>query len=992
VAGARARAATHSHQIRATRSGKCPFLSMVSKQDVSLKESVARSARISVVAIGASAGGLAAIREFFEALRPDTGMAFIVVTHLGQGQKSALTKLIAGMTAMPVQEVAGTVQLKRNHVYVRPPDCELTVRGRRLVSRPMDPAHHFPPTVIDRLLRSLAANRGNPAIGIILSGSGSDGCAGLAALQAEGGLTFVQDRHSAEVPELPAAAGAADRVLSPRAMAEELHRLAVHPYVAAPAKAGEGEAAVRALPGLERIFAFIRQAGGPDFSLYKPSTIHRRLARRLALLNIEKVEEYSHRLEEDPREVEALSADLLITVTEFFRDPEVFAYLRSQVFAGLVGKASANRPIRVWVPACASGEEAYSLAISLMESIGPGQAAPPIQIFATDVSPASVRAAREAVYPASVAQQVPAELLGRYFTPVEGGFRVTRQVRDICVFAVQDVTADPPFSKMDLVSCRNLMIYLKPEVQQKVLATFHYALNPSGVLILGTAESTGANPSELFRQIDHAQHVYERLNVVKDLSFYVRGVDPRRARVETLAVPHTTPSQADEISAEADRILVSQYVPPSVIIGPSMEILQFRGSTGRYLEPAPGPATLNLPKMSREGLAIDLRAAIQKARKTHGPVTRAGLRFLHDSGYRQVDVDVIPLRRSLPGHYELIVFREAPPTAPAGPAEAAGGKKAPGRGDRKMVLLQRELLATQEDLRSIIAELEANNEQLQSANEEILSSNEELKSTNEELETAKEELQATNEELSTVNEEMRTRHTAFNVANDDLLNVFDAVEAGVVMVGPDLAIRRSNLRAQRILGLVPADLGRLLTGVKTRLDPARPEQLILRCMETRQLEEREVCAEDGRWYLLRASPYRVAENRMEGAVLTVLDIHDLKSTRVRLAASDQAWRETVEQAPDFLVAADTSGRILFLNRTVVSLAPEAAVAGSLFEALGRADRTKMRRVLAGVLASGQPMEFPSGGAKGTPACRTRVTPIRSEDRIVALAIRTERVA
>jgi two-component system CheB/CheR fusion protein len=971
-------------------SEKWPISSMVAKQ-----ESVARSIKISVVAIGASAGGLAAIREFFEALRPDTGMAFVVVTHLGHGQKSALTKLIAGMTAMPVQEVSGSVQLQRNHVYVRPPDCELTVSGKRLVSRPVDPARHFPPTVIDTLFRSLAAERGNQAIGIIFSGSGSDGCSGLAALQAEGGLTFVQDRDSAEVPELPAAAaGAADRVLSPRAMAEELHRLAVHPYVAAAAKAVEGEAAARALPLLAPIFALIRQAGGPDFALYKPSTIHRRLARRLALLNLEKVEEYCRRLEEDPREVEALSADLLINVTEFFRDPEVFAYLRSQVFPGLVSKASANRPIRVWVPACASGEEAYSLAISLIEGFGSGQPAPPVQIFATDVDPASVRVAREAVYPASVAQHVPAELLGRYFTPVEGGFRVTRQVRDVCVFAVQDVTVDPPFSKMDVVSCRNLLIYLKPEVQQKVLATFHYALNPSGVLILGTAESTGANPSELFRQIDHAQHVYERLNVSKDLSFYVRGVDTRRARVETLAAPNATLSQTDEIAAEADRILVAQYVPPSVIIGPSMEILLFRGSTGRYLEPAPGPATLNLPKMSREGLAIDLRAAIQKARKTHTPVTRAGLRYLHDGGYRQVDVDVIPLRRSLPGHYELIVFRDpAPPAALAGRGEeAVAGKKSPGRGDRKMVLLQRELLATQEDLRSIIAELEANNEQLQSANEEILSSNEELKSTNEELETAKEELQATNEELSTVNEEMRTRHTAFNVANDDLLNVFDAVEAGVLLVGPDLTIRRSNLRAQQMLGLVPADLGRLLTGVKTRLDTARPEQLILRCMETRQLEEREVCAEDGRWYLLRACPYRVAENRMEGAVLTVLDIHDVKSTRVRLAASVQAWRETAEQAPDFLVAADVSGRILFLNRTVASLAPEAAVAGSLFAALGKADRTKVRRVLTGVLASGQPMEFTSGGAKGRPASRTRVTPIRSEDRIVALAIRTERIA
>lgn len=918
---------------------------------------------LSVVTIGASAGGLAALREFFGALRPDTGMAFVVVTHLGPGQKSALGQLLAGMTAMPVHEVTGEMTLRPNEVYVRAPDGELTVEGGQIVFRPVEAARHFPPTVIDVLFRSVAAARGHQAIGIVLSGSGRDGCAGLAAIQAAGGVTLAQEPGSAEVPELPgAAAGAADFVLPPGGMAAELARLAAHPYVRG---AGEPE---RELAGWERVFALVRQAGGPDFSLYKPSTIQRRLARRLALFNLNHLEEYCRRLKDDPREVAALSADLLINVTEFFRDPEVFAYLRSHVFPGLVAKAAAQqRSIRVWVPACASGEEAYSLAIALLECAGPGELPPPLQIFATDVNPASIRAAREAEYPASVAAQIPAGLLERYFTPVEGGFRVARRVRDVCVFAVQDVTADPPFSKIDLVSCRNLLIYLKPEVQQKVLATFHYALQPSGLLLLGKAESTGAQPSELFRPVEHAQHVYERLNVNKALEFYFRGADHRRTRAEGAAAP-TVMSPVDDIAAEADRILVGQYVPPSVIIGPSMEILQFRGSTGLYLEPAPGPASLNLPKMSREGLAMDLRAAIQKARKTNTMVTRAGLRFLYEGRYRQVDVDVVPLRRALPGRYELVVFRPSTPPAAAAPEGAnEGGTK--GRGERKMALLQRELLATQEDLRSIIAELEANNEQLQSANEEILSSNEELKSTNEELETAKEELQATNEELSTVNEEMRIRHAEFHTANDDLRNSLEAVEAGVVMVGADLGIRRWNGRAQQMLGLAPGDAGRRLGGVKTHLESAHPERLVEQCLAGRQLVEQEACGSDGRWYRLRVHPYRTAENRPDGVVLTVEDIDALRTAQRRLAAAEQGWREMREAAPDFLVAADGTGRILYGKQA----------SQSVFAGLDRGQQAKLRRAMRRVLETGEPVEFVAGGGKERAVTRVRVAPICSED-------------
>lgn len=940
----------------------------------------------SVVGIGASAGGVEALKLLFEALRPDTGMAYVVVTHLGAGKKSILTELLSHMTSMPVHEVTADLPLEPNHVYVRPPDRELTISGGRVVSREVRPSDHFPPVVIDSLLRSLAIDRRNQAIGIVLSGSGADGQAGLLAIKAEGGLTFVQDQESAKVAEMPrAAASAADFVLSPAAIAEELHRLADHPYLAAPPPSIEPDSAAISPERLAPICALIRQISGPDFSYYKPGTIQRRVARRMALLQISTVEDYTRRLAQDRLELAALNADLLIKVTEFFRDPATFAYLQHDVFPALAAKATRTKPIRAWVPACATGEEAYSIAIALLECLNKRPSAGLIQIFATDASPSAIRQAREGVYPPSVVENVSAELLDRYFTRVEGGFRIARSVRDLCVFAVQDLTADPPFSKMDLVSCRNLLIYFKPEVQQKVLATLHYALNPSGLLLLGSAETTGALPAELFRQVAPAQRIYERMNVAREFGFYFRGSVIGRDKVVPVAISGAAPVESDAVSREADRILVSHYVPPSVVIGPNMEILQFRGSTGLYLELSPGPATLNLPKMCREGLALDLRAAIQKARKSHTIVSRSGLRFRYEGGYRLVDIDVVPIRRAGPGSHELVVFRPSIAPPPAAPRR---GSKSASQGDSEMAHLQRELLATQEDLRSTIRELEANNEQLQSANEEILSSNEELQSTNEELETAQEELQATNEEISTVNDEMRIRHNELRVTNDDLMNSLEAVDAGVVIVGSDLVIRRYNPRAEQVLGLVTADLGRLLSSIKTRFEAANPEELIFRTIKTLQPGEREICNSDGRWYLLRTRPYRTLENKLEGAVLTVIDIHDLKTTQQRLEASERAWREMVEQAPDFLVAADASGLILFLNRSVASLAQHALVSGSLFDFLSRADRTKMRLALAQALATGEQAEFSSKGTKGTALSHTRVTPIRSQDRIVALAVRT----
>src|SRR3984885_3808306 len=542
---------------------------------------------VPVVGIGASAGGLEAFRELLEALPNDTGMAFVLVSHLSQTYKSMLSELLAKVTRMPVAEARGQTALRANHVYVIPPNATLAMEDGVLVARTLlagNQQEHRHRMVIDAFFRSLAQGRKSQAIGVVLSGTGTDGTLGLAAIKAEGGIAFAQDQQSAKYPDMPRSAsaqfGSADFVLPPAQIAEELARIAGHPYVQRAHAEEEGETPAHETH-LAGIFRWVKRSTGVDFAQYKPSTLRRRIMRRMVLNKMETVGSYLKHLESDPSEVEALYRDLLINVTSFFRDAEIFEYLKSDVIPNILNHRQGDLPIRVWVPGCATGEEAYSIRILLSECLQ-SSAGPPVQIFASDISREGIQVARDGHYPENIAADISAERLRRFFAKSNGGYQISKQVRDLCIFAVQDVTRDPPFSRMDLISCRNLLIYLGVPLQKKVLAAFHYALNPGGHLLLGSSESVEAG-SEAFRQIDKKHQVYSRLltsaRAHLEFSPSEPAGDPVRVRRPGLI---SLPDM--DVGREADRIVLSRYFPPGVLINSSFDVLQFRGRTGPFLE------------------------------------------------------------------------------------------------------------------------------------------------------------------------------------------------------------------------------------------------------------------------------------------------------------------------------------------------------------------------------------------------------------------------
>jgi two-component system, chemotaxis family, CheB/CheR fusion protein len=956
---------------------------------------------VPVVGIGASAGGLEAFRELLEALPHDTGMAFVLVSHLSKTYKSMLSELLSKVTKMPVAEVHGKTPVLANHIYVIPPNAALVVEEGGLAARPLEDASRHT-MVIDTFFRSLAEHRKSQAIGVVLSGTGTDGTLGLAEIKAEGGIAFAQDQQSAKYPDMPRSAsaqfGSADFVLPPAQIAQELARIAGHPYVQLVVREEDGE-----LPSpeseLAAIFRWVRRATGVDFSQYKPSTLRRRILRRMVLNKTETMGAYLKRLEADTSEVEALYRDLLINVTSFFRDSETFAYLQNQVIHEILEHHQSDLPIRVWVPGCATGEEAYSIAMLLIESMQSSGAPVPLQIFASDISKQAIQIAREGRYPENIAADVSLERLRKFFAKSSDGYQISKQVRDVCIFAVQDVAADPPFSRIDLISCRNLLIYLGVPLQKKVLATFHYALNADGYLLLGTSETVEAG-SEAFRQLDKKHKLYSRLvtSARPYLEFAPSELpeDPVRVRRNTLVARPAT-----DLGREADQIVLSRYSPPGVLINSSFDILQFRGRTSPFLEQPPGQATLNLLKMAREGLSIDLRAAIHHSKKTGGPIRKTGVRIRTDAGVTEVTVEVTPIKdnpgdksagRSNNGQYYLVLFETAEQTPPRGKAAAAERSRKGKKSDaeRELAALRGELAGTQEDLRSIIEEQEATNEELQSANEEILSSNEELQSTNEELETAKEELQATNEELITVNEELQNRNTELGRVNSDLTNLIESVDVVYVMLDSDLRIRRFTSAAQKVLNLIPADVGRPIRDIKSNIQVADLPGLIQDAILKMRDRELNVLDMAGRSYAMKIRPSKTPDGKIEGAILALTDIDALLRSQESGHSLESSLRSLLTHPPDLLLAVSPEGQPLFVSHTVLAVVRSAD--RPIFEYLVPQDREPVRRCLHKALetrttAAIEVRKFTLTQAKG-PVILT-IEPILSTEGVLAFAVRTK---
>ena len=851
-----------------------------------------------IVGVGASAGGLEAFREFLAQLPADSGMAFVLVQHLDPHFESRLSDLLGKATPMPVQEAEQGLAVSPNRVYVIPPNSNLGIaRGVLEVSpRGNGKGPHLP---VDHLFRALAQDQQARSIGVVLSGTGSDGTLGLCEIKAAGGITFAQDAASARHAGMPQSAvesGCVDFVLAPQLIAQRLAEVGRHPYLAPLASPSELEIAEDGEP-LQRVLALVRAAADVDFSLYRDTTIRRRILRRMALHGHRRWPDYVAQLESDPGEVEALYRDLLIHVTSFFRDPELFEALKARVFPEIVRERSPSAPIRIWVPGCSTGQEAYSLAIALLEFLADAPVRPPIQIFATDLSdPAAIEKARVGIYPESIEADVSAERLHRFFRREDHGYRVEKAIRDLCVFARQDVTADPPFSHLDLISCRNLLIYLATPLQKRVLQTFHYALDTPGFLVLGSSETVGES-SGLFEPVDRSHRIYRRKATASRSTPHFGQGDRRLADAVASREPHPAarPSPAD-VQREADRVLLGRFAPPGVLVDENLDILQFRGRTGAYLESPSGEPTTQLIKMAREGLFLELRNALDEARKSRQTARRDPVRVRSGGETREVGLEVIPIQAPGGGQTCFLVLfddrSEAAGDAGSPPASPPPDSTAPDAAEPpELARLRQELAATKEYLESMIEQRDASNEELRAANEEILSSNEELQSTNEELGTAKEELQSTNEELTTVNEQLQTRNFELVRVNDDLTNLLASIDIPVIMVGRDLRIRRFTTPAKKMMSILPTDVGRPVGDLKPVIPVPDLEELIGSVIGTGRPFEREVSDASGRWFALRLYPYSVAGDRIEGAVIVLFDVDERRKGEESLRHADRAKDE-----------------------------------------------------------------------------------------------------
>lgn len=914
-----------------------------------------------IVGIGASAGGLEAVTQLLQALPVDTGMGFVLVQHLSPDRTSLLPQILGRATKMRVTEVEGEPVVEPNQVYIIPPGKDMCVeRGvLELVPRSKARGAHHP---IDQFFRSLAEDQTHCAIGIILSGTANDGTLGLGEIKAGGGLTFAQD-HTAQQESMPRSAiasGCVDFVLPPQGMAQELTRIAQHPLAAPAPAAEEPDSAERQQLG--RILERLSNATGVDFARYKASTVGRRVFRRMALHKLLELREYEALLRRDPAELDALFEDVLIHVTRFFRDPEVFEALRTDVLPRLFQNRTSQEPIRVWVLGCSSGEEAYSLAILCTELATEHGLKVPLQVFASDLSARMIEKARTGLYPLSIAQDVSPERLKRFFTLENGGYRVSRAIRDTCIFAPHNVLSDPPFSRMDVVSCRNLLIYLEPVLQQQVLPLLHYALKPDGLLVLGKSETTGAS-RDLFREDDATRRIYTRkagkaarLTSSQFLAPRLTGhlepvLETRRERA---------PGGNGDLHREAERHLVSRFAPPGVLIDGELEILQFWGDTSPFLTPLPGKASFNILRMARPGLLVALRSAVQQARNQDIPVKQEGLRLQYEGGTREVCLEVARLPKGAGKALGFVVLFAV--VAAGDPQPVALGAGALSREELGRIealewenhRIQQELEGTRDYLQAMIEQEQIVNEELQTSSEEAQSANEELQSINEELQTSKEEIQATNEELSTVNDELETRNDELQRISNDWQNLLESVEVPVIILGRDLRIRRFSPRASVVLNLIAGDVGRPISNVNLGL-PMELEPLLHRVIAAQASEEREV-QRHGRWYLLRIRPYRTLEHQVDGAVLVFIDVDTLKRAQ-------QYAEEIVATVREPLLVLDQDLRVRTASRSYRECfpsLPEEPVepeGRSVFE-LGRGqwDRPELRRLLQEVLYEGTSFE------------------------------------
>jgi chemotaxis methyl-accepting protein methylase/signal transduction histidine kinase/PAS domain-containing protein len=861
---------------------------VVAVTDGSPAAAPARITSFPVVGIGASAGGLDALMRLFDVLPVDSGMAFVLVQHLEPTHVSLTADLLGRHTAMTVAQARNGDSVQPNHVYVIPPDKDLAIReGTLHLSRPTERRGVRAP--IDFFLRSLAEECQEKAVGIILSGTGCDGALGLKAVKGAGGMTMVQDPATAQYDGMPRSAiaiGTVDFVLRIDRMPEALIRYARHPFVN-----GAGPALPVTEPGvgegdhLTEVLAVLRARTRYDFRCYKKNMLSRRIQRRMSLSHIEAIPEYLNLLRRNPDEATALFKDLLIGVTGFFREPEAFQVLEEQVLPQLVQDKDPDSAIRVWAPGCASGEEPYSLAILLCEALARAQKTCPIQVFASDIDADALNFARAGVYPETIAADVSAERLRRFFVQDGPTYQVNKDVRERVVFAVQNLITDPPFSRLDLISCRNLLIYLENDIQKKLISLFHFALNIGGYLFLGNSETIG-RADNLFSVVSKKWRIYRRLGGARgaDLDFPLVSV-PGRGR-ELGVMPTAPPAPPPDVAELTKQVLLETCAPAAVLINRQYEVLYYHGNCGRYLNLPPGEPTQDLMTLAREGLQTKLRAAIHKAGQANQRAIVSGGRVQRNGGWYAVRLTAVFIPKEHEREDLLVVtFEDEPEPALLVPGD---GVRA---GEAAVRQLDLELKATREDLQSTIEELETSNEELKASNEEVMSMNEELQSTNEELETSKEELQSLNEELITMNNQLQEKVGELEATNNDLANLLSSTDIATIFLDADFRIKRFTPALCNLINLIPSDVGRPLSDIACKLKVEDVLEEARQVMDKLTPVQAEMHTDDGHWYLRRVLPYRTHDNRIEGVVVTFTDMTE----RERALQALKTLNETLEQ-------------------------------------------------------------------------------------------------
>ncbi len=892
-----------------------------------------------VVGMGASAGGLEAFEKFFSRMPADSGLAFVLVPHLDATHKSSMVELLRRYTSMRVMEIADDTKMAPDCIYIIPPNASLSVAGGRLrVATPRSE-----PGTVDPFFRSLAADQGDNAVGIVLSGSGSDGTAGIRAIKEHGGLTVAQAAESSRFGSMPhsaVATGLVDFVLPVEEMPERLMEYARH--LAEHRTGGGNGFGNHERRHLVRIYTLLRRRTGHDFSRYKDSTFIRRVQRRMQVVQLASVEDYIGLLRKDPREIDLLFRDLLIGVTHFFRDRRAFTALATDVIPKLVEGKTAEDQLRVWVPGCATGEEAYSLAMLIREALAKRDVAPKVSIFATDIDDEALEVARAGLYPASIANDLTPERLERFFVRDGSSFRVIKDIREMCIFSLHNLIKNAPFSKLDLISCRNLLIYLDASLQNRIIPLFHFALRHGGYLFLGPSENVTQH-AKLFTKVDGKYRIFKAHPVAAERPVLEFPLSAGTYRNHLMADKPAANSGLEETASRRAARVMEAYTPAYVVLDDHYDIVHFSGRTGKYLQPSPGAASLNLFNILETSLRPDVRTVLHRAATTGQRSVRENALLTVNGGTQAVNIIAEPLPSADGPRHLVLAFQEMGPVKPREHVDVAPGDDA--HKDETIRHLEAELLATRERLQATIEELETSNEEMKASNEEFQSVNEELQSSNEELETSKEELQSVNEELETVNAELNSKLESLERATNDRKNLLESTQIATIFLDNALQVKSFTPAVTELFHLIDTDYGRPITHITSKLTYAHLERDVRKVTRTLERVEQEVAAADGSAiYMMRILPYRTVDNMIDGVVITFIDITERKHAEeglARLAA-------IVESSLDAIIAMAPDGTITTWNagaERMYGYTGEEAVGSSLSLILSPEKKGELRTVI-----------------------------------------------